>query len=68
MPNQRIICQCEIYQTCEVCRDQTERDLAILRKRQGIERTTKVDLHGHDESDHRLSGPTLTRDHPGYDG
>lgn len=33
MPKHPVLCQCEIYQTCEVCREQTERDLATLRKR-----------------------------------
>lgn len=68
MPKHPVPCQCEIYQTCEVCREQTERDLARLRKRQGERGRNEVGLHGHDESDYRLSGPTLTRDHPGYDG
>ncbi len=31
---QEATCQCEVYQTCSVCHEETERDLARLRKRE----------------------------------
>ena len=53
MSKNRIICQCEIYETCEVCREETERDLEKLRQmdeaiRQSIQPTSKKE--GSDKS------------------
>ncbi len=34
MPDRSVVCPCEIYQTCDICREETERDLVRLREDQ----------------------------------
>lgn len=56
MPDRRTVCQCEVYQTCHICREETERDLARLREGQ----TSRV---AHDEIP-ALRTPNLARPTP----